>query len=196
MGRIFAEFKNGVIVNGDYKGYRVSLIKIDNNFTLHIFTKEKLETKHFDTLEELNQTLKISWDNIVERRKLENEIIEWWIEQFPICKESLLENIKLYSSDEEIGLYNLISYGLLSIFYEKNMETDEELFKEFLKIYNKFLEVFSSKYQFNAINELEEMTCVEMFEWLDNNQKLFVKKSMPEGKLKDLYIEYFDNLEK
>lgn len=195
MKKTFAEFKNGVIVNGDYKGCRVSLMQLDNHFTLNIMGKEKLSTKHFDTLEELNQMFVIKWDDIQEKRKIENKVIEWWIKQFPICKDSLLNIIEIYSPDEEIGIYILISHGILSKFYEETMGTNETLFKEFLKIYNNFLEEFVPRYQFGNINELEDMTCIEMFEWLDNNQKLYIEKLMPEGKLKKLYIGYFKNLE-
>lgn len=122
-------------------------------------------------------------------RNIENEIVAWWLNNYPQCKNVLLDEVNCWGKDEEIGLYNLFR-DLLNTFYINQMKSQNDL-KIFLKVYNDFLVEFLPKYQQGKGNKLEDMTCIELFEDLyEEEERNIIENCLPEGVLKTIYFNY------
>lgn len=127
------------------------------------------------------------------KRSLAYDVAKWWQYSFKElkCSEMILEEIKDWGDDEEIGPYALFGIsGVYNTYYDKNINNRVQL-KKFLDSYSRFYDEFYERFQYGKCNELEDSTATGMFEWLNEEQSKMIYKILKPSKLKDYCKEYF-----
>ena len=134
---------------------------------------------------------------VSEERQKENEVIAWWIKNFPQSKNVFDFTTDGWDKTERIGIYILIG-NLVLEFYDKAHNSNE--LKNFLNLYNQFILEFKGKFLEDICQWLPEnsevhdsiiaMVCTEMGEGTFPQDYDYVLNLMPEGPLKEEFIRF------